>query len=232
MGGSVGITIRQEDDVEHRMCRWTNSIPDFINHIKLIKKDESHLNDYLSLWFQMLEEYTSGEYKKKEHTMSDVYAPYPFLAPMDYGLVVVDYKTSTILHMQNYTALGSILPCDIDFELTSKSELQDYKVLFDERRFLKVRCYDPTEGVDDPFPIIELDEKMSFEEFVTNCMDNDKIPKWRFIEVDLSPWTITRFEKNLEGLKELKKSIIKLGFTFSEEEENMWKEYMLGFKKS
>src|SRR3989344_333452 len=109
MGGSIGITVREENGKEHRMCRWTNTLPWLITNIRLLNKDPAHIGGYLQRWDEMVEDFKkhSGD-KKFEYPMTPVYAPYPFLAPHGYGLVVVDLQQNHILTSQGYTELGSI----------------------------------------------------------------------------------------------------------------------------
>ena len=45
MGGSIGVLIREEDGTEHKMCRWTNELPHFINNIKLIESVKINFED-------------------------------------------------------------------------------------------------------------------------------------------------------------------------------------------
>lgn len=125
MGGSVAVTVREENGQEHRMCRWTNSMPWFVNNIRLVNKDKQHLQKYLQTWRDFEEDYAKhkDEYERllKEHdrdifkfkdlfelNMTPCYAPYPFLAPHSYGLLVVDMKNNLILDYQDYATFGKI----------------------------------------------------------------------------------------------------------------------------
>ncbi len=173
MGGSIGFSIREKDGTEHRMCRWTNSMPYFINTPKFIHQDPQHLKKYLNTWYEMVDSYKSGAYKNEQFTMADVYAPYPFLAPMGYGLVVVDYKSLNVLHLQGYTSFGRLLPSDINsatqgYEENSDEYLNDIKQLYAENRIINVKCYDKREEAQNHFPIIDLNG-MTLETIIENC---------------------------------------------------------------
>ena len=45
----------------------------------------------------------TGNYR---YNMTPCYGDWPHLAPNGYGLVVIDYKTKTILHSQGYSAMN------------------------------------------------------------------------------------------------------------------------------
>ena len=47
--------------------------------------------------------------------------------------------------------------------------------------------------------------------------------------IDTKPWKFKRFEESEEGVLELKKAVEKLGFTFTELEEKIWKEFQKDF---
>ena len=109
MGGSIGLTLREPDGKEHRMCRWTNALNFFVNNLKLVNKDNSHIEDILKYWYEMREDYElHKEDGNFEFEMTDAYAPFPYLAPMDYGLVVVDMVNDQILSYQGHTSFGRI----------------------------------------------------------------------------------------------------------------------------
>jgi len=122
MGGSIGMTIREPDGTEHRMTRWTNALPWYINHIDFINKDPKHLAEYMSQWNGMREDWENhiSVCKKERHIswgdncckfnfpMTPCYAPYPFLAPVEYGLVLVDMQKDIILSCQGYCHPGNM----------------------------------------------------------------------------------------------------------------------------
>lgn len=227
MGGVVGVTIRQDDGTVHKMSRWTNSLPYFINDLGLIKKHKRHLNGYLKQWFDMVKDYDSG---KKKLNMSEVYATHRILAPIDYGLVVVDYQSKTILHMQGYTMLGTILACDIHERRTPADEKKILAAMHKSGLFKKVMCYDarPDRGEkENKFPIIDIDQNWTFEEFMHQCTinRNNNGIEWQRIVLDMSPWKIVRFNETKKGLDKFKENVIKLGFVLTEEEKKTWSKF-------
>jgi hypothetical protein len=226
MGGSIGFTIREESGKEHRMCRWTNLTSCFINHSKFIEKDPQHLADYLKVWYDMVDDF-NGPQKMK---MSSVYVPNSGLAPDGYGLIVVDYKTNTVLHMQNYTNYGALLPAEIYLAMTSKfvtsdpnyskNIIDDAKKLISTGKITKARAYSKKKGSH----VIEIN---NFEQIVESnskgFFSKNKLMITNLI-IDMNPWIIKSFDKDKEGLGEFKKELLELGFLLTPEEEQIWSE--------
>jgi hypothetical protein len=138
MGGNLAITVREQDGTEHRMDRWTNSMPWFIDNIDLVEKKPQHIADYLKTWYDFrkdwekhgeayLEAHKKGGWEEArkvpfEHNMTPVYAQHTFLAPSEYGLVVVDMVNDKILHAQGYTDFGSISRVSAQIHLGQEGE--------------------------------------------------------------------------------------------------------------
>jgi hypothetical protein len=45
-------------------------------------------------------------------------------------------------------------------------------------------------------------------------------------ELDLSPYTVERFDENSKGAIRMRKRILELGFVLSDEEEKFWQEWI------
>lgn len=214
MGGSVGFTIREESGKEHRMCRWTNPTPYFINHSKFISKDEQHLKKYL----EMQDPYRVNEY---------------CLAPEGYGLVVVDYKTSTVLYHQSYCNYGIILPASISLCLMNErqskensGEVQDFKTLFEQNKIKAV------ELLEEGLKTVDI-SKLAFDKILERCNIRSTIFKkerWYQILIDMNPWTVKRFGESLSEINAFKKAIVDLGFTLTKEEETMWDDFKKNYE--
>ena len=110
MGGNLAWTMRLEDGTEYRMDRWTNAMPTFICNPEFLSGNRAAIDESLHSWLEMKADWeanrSTGEYALQ---MTECYAPYPFgLMPSEYGLVVTDFKSKTILSLQGYTNLGMI----------------------------------------------------------------------------------------------------------------------------
>ena len=230
MGGSLGVTIRDIEGKEHRMCRWTNPTPSFINSVGFIEKDQTHLDEYLKVWYDMVESYKTGAYKKEKFTMVDSYAPNPYLAPMGYGLLLIDYTTSTILHMQGYANYGEDSATGIGLALLSdgaEREIQRYKDLFEKKKMRSLFDYDF-----DAWDRGEKDENgevkkirfspKSWEELLNMCKGKKRTHM--NIELDMSPWKIKRFDSS--EAENFLKEVEELGFSLDEQERSLWKEWV------
>ena len=227
MGGSIGVTIREENGTEHRMCRWTNSLPGFVHNIRFINKDKIYIKEYLELWYNMRKDWEEnkdnkdlrflsnsielrngmkiggGEPQKFRLGMTDVYAPYPYLAPMNYGLIVIDLQNNVILHSQDYCGIGSLI---ISRASVDKEHLEFIDELRKSGRIVSVTDLD--------------NKKVSVSKLdLTGNYFYD-------IKIDLAPFIVKRFGKSKSGgINNLKKEVIKLGFSLTIEEEEMWEEF-------
>jgi len=113
MGGSVKVVIRKEDGTINAMTRWTNSLSYLIHNPDCFKSSESDsLAEYMNSFEEMKLDYEKHkEDKQFELNMTDVYfyEGYDSLAPVDYGIIVMDYKTKTLISSQGYTGENAYL---------------------------------------------------------------------------------------------------------------------------
>jgi hypothetical protein len=99
MSGAVAITLREKNGRETRMCRWTNLMPYYLVNEKMYQQDQCFIDELRNSWLEM-----EDDYKKNEKTgdfqfeMSDFYGSHGKLAPIDYGISVVDLKNNIILN--------------------------------------------------------------------------------------------------------------------------------------
>jgi len=239
MGGSIAVTARKTNGEVIRMCRWTNPLPEFFQNVRWLDSDETHLNEYNKIWFEMREDYKRNapgpepdinEDEKAwdtwsngfEHNMTPVYAPYPFLAPHAYGLVVIDYQTKTLLSMQGYSGLIEILSswlADVGARLELTEDPHE-----DELRLQKLFergcvCVVPWSARD-----LENARKVSSLEKARKLCANGGWKKHRFF-MDPSPWTMTRFPETREGLRDFRERLEQLGFCLTDEEQALWDDY-------
>lgn len=110
MGGNLAWTLRLEDGTEYRMDRWTNAMPELITNAAFLRGEPAAIEAALDSWLAMKADWEAnkdnGTFKLP---MTEVYAPYPYgMQPSEYGLVVTDFVTKTILSLQGYTNLGQI----------------------------------------------------------------------------------------------------------------------------
>lgn len=261
MGGSVAVTLREADGTEHRMCRGTNPIPHFVNNLHFINSDPDHLKRYLAPWIDMSKDYErhrdAWEQMKTrtndlgsvpdepfELDMTSAYAPYPFLAPHDYGLIVLDMKENYILSCQGYSALGDISAVTIRNDMTSVApgrhvygnpqpkrlglrafhheETSIAAVRF--RELLEDGRITHAEHYNDPALSVSLNGKPLNE--IAHFIDTQEGENFYF-PVIMSPFrVITYQEHDAHASIAMRQKIIELGFSLSERENEIWQTWI------
>lgn len=110
MGGCVNVFLRDKDRNFHRMTRWTNTLPSFLDCIGNVENEDKHLREYMDPWLDMQKDWKENRKSKNfEHNMTPVYFPSPTrICRSEYGLVFVDYITKTIVSYQDYTSVGNV----------------------------------------------------------------------------------------------------------------------------
>lgn len=236
MGGSIGFTLREENKTEHRMCRWTNVMPTLLSSMDFINKDPKNYKDFLETWYEMVNDYKlhlEGEKPLPKITMVDVYAPYPFLAPTGYGLVLVDYVSNTIISSQGYCGFGKldytkiylvydgdIYGHDPESRKYAKEECEQYKSLFDNERIISFRSYDHELQKE-----VITNKIFSWNDFEEMVKASEGTSNYGSFKIDMSPWTLYNYETTPEDIDKMKNHILQLGFVLTEEEEKIWKEW-------
>lgn len=229
MGGSIAVTVREESGKEHRMCRWTNVLPWFVNNLNLITKDQSHLQEYLEAWYDMKADYAKHKHNQRfENGMTGCYAPYPFLAPREYGLVVVDMQKSHILTNQGYSHLGVIDNVAIKYDIVSNgerafylddgSETTRFRKLFEAGKITEARHYLDKKRIV-PLSGMSLDDVIS--------LVNDDNWGGLYFPINISPFTLAEYgEHDAEEAERMRNDIRNLGFVLSRKENKIWEKWM------
>lgn len=93
------------------MNRWTNSFPWFVHNLKFTNKEENHIQEYMQSWLMMKEDFEKNGPGPFEHNMTKVYFPHDVIAPIEYGLVLIDMQKNKIFNMNNYSTPGSSFLC-------------------------------------------------------------------------------------------------------------------------
>ena len=249
MGGSLGVTIRFENGSIEPMSRWTNSTPGFINSYSFAVKDEKHLNAYMQQWYDMKKDYddnhNTGNY---EFNMTPVYADHRLKSPDEYGMLVIDYMSNTILHCQGYTKYGTTagshyaLMYQDRVNFSEEYLTETYSDLEELIKSDRLKIVETNYNKSDSYEVYLEKEKLAeanatiykgdIGSFIKYC--NDAYAKsYRSSEqtninviYDLSPWKIIRFPESKQGILDLKDKMYDLGFTFSAEEETAWSNYI------
>ena len=241
MGGNMGVTLRFEDGSIEAMSRCTNPLPRFINSYGFITSNKQHLDDYMKTWYEMKDDYDRNKSTGKfEQPMTPVYAWNREKIPDEYGIVVIDYQTKTVLHSQGYTDFGQTYFGN--FNHVDEEDIAALKLLVDNKMVSSVLwTYDNNEkdlagyyvarknAIDNAKPF-----EGTVEEFIAatswdakrNASLSSTILADGTIIFNMTPWTVTRYDESKEGLLQLKEKMSELGFIFTDSENNQWDEYI------
>lgn len=235
MGGTVTVVIRESDGTEHRMQRWTNSLPWGICNAKMLEEDRTHIDAYLSQWLSMKDDWDKNHFTENfQFNMTSVYFPSVGFAPQEYGFVLVDFKTKHILTMQGYTSLSRVLGTAIHLEATGgiigadpddETEAGRLSNLIRAGRVKSYRLYGKKSEEDLPLPdwLLKDPSEPNVIKFVESHSKNFSFMDF---EVDLSPFTIIDYERGNLDVRDAYLKIKELGFLLSKEEDDIWQEWI------
>lgn len=228
MGGSIGWTIRKEDGQEFRMSRWTNIIIDTITD-DFLAGDPTLFDEAMESWLAMKADWEKHkEDGKFEHPMTNAYDPYPYgLKPDEYGIIVTDFKTKTLVSCQYYTNFTQHSP-DIYGKDFMPDRYEKYKRWFETGRFVSV-----SEWKNRVATTVSFDDFMSFnqlntyDEFLDFLRGGEK--KQRYFSVTVKPpegWTFFEFGETKDDRRQALAKIKELGFEISEDEQKEFDEWI------
>jgi hypothetical protein len=240
MGGIIGLTIREAIGKETRTVVHTGVPHRFINNMSLLKKDTRHVQRYFG--------------KKSKLKMPEEADTHAFLAPIDYGLVVVDYVHDQILVNDGFGGIGYVTYPDFVVAKYHGVPAFGRSVIEEElgkREFLESRVLALAKA-----GRVVSGETINLEEEKAYQMDLRGIPyqdicskleiferegkgRCRTLDFDLSPFQLTDFmdysdnwpHNTKEGIEKMKVRIKELGFKLSPEEENAWNNWVLEKKE-
>jgi hypothetical protein len=234
MGGVIGFTLREENGTEYRMSRWTNWTPWAIDNINLAHKSPEHIEAILNQW--------KTQMALPEDQRHWAYCD-PFLAPSEYGLVVVDLMKNKILDCNHYHRFGTIFRGTLDLDLHEKTlkgfekaiSMQDTNLysfwqFYKEKRIKDFELYNPETG---PYSYGKDINSFTVKDFVDlfsiqwNIRQVDEPPNpllYGHFILDMSPFEVVRFDESAEGWTKFRQAILDLGFVLTDEEEKIWEE--------
>ncbi len=236
MGGTIGFTLRRPNGKEYRMSRWTNWTPWAIDNIRLVNKEEGHIRAIVRDWVK------ARKHPEKEWHWT---YNYPYLAPAEYGLVVVDYQKNKILDCNHYHQFaqisGILLKNEVNatridntgYTLGGDGEEMGLKAFFSKEGNEAARFYDfykaeRIKAVEQWSPekeeweLVDDVNNWSLRKIVTEliCVDN----AWTNFHLDMSPFEVVKFKEGAEGFTQFRQAVLDLGFELTKEEEKIWDE--------
>lgn len=250
MGGTIALTLRTPKNKEYRMNRWTNILPDAITNYWLTQKHPEHINHIMRSWRQMRTDYNKNKSTGKfENNMTGVYFPSQGLVPVGYGLVVVDMVNSVILSNQGYTSIGRIysdyymfkdiieMYGNVDKAVEElQRQVKRNKPNYDESKILtfatlhehgRIREYLKWDRVHNKPETIDI-SNMPLKDIFTACLDRDGMfSDGMGFPIDLSPFTVEKFDASKSSYMEMKARVLDLGFKLTVKEEAAWDRFLL-----
>lgn len=109
MGGRVALTVRASEAEQWRGSCWTNALPDGLFAAEFyvdLESSRRHAWDFVQRLLAA---------RRDEPRIEELWGGHGMCAPTGYGIVVVDYVSSTLVSAQGYCAVDSILSFD-DYE--------------------------------------------------------------------------------------------------------------------
>lgn len=97
MGGIIGLTIRKADGTEYRGSCHTNILPYGLWAAPFYVPETSEAHAWAFLQ-------TLLENRRQNPEVEAVWGGHNMLAPIEYGIVIIDYKTSTLVSAQGYSS--------------------------------------------------------------------------------------------------------------------------------
>jgi hypothetical protein len=177
--------------------------------------------------------------------MTPCYGDYTSLAPEGYGLIVLDQVEKKILEMQGYTSFGQQNTASISLGMdwnvlkdigAGKLPLSKYIEELREQQEdnCAVEFYDLCEAgkvvgrgqYDASIHGLRMSDLRgsSTEEIFKPVINRER--GFGHFELDLSPYTVERFDENSKGAIRMRKRILELGFGLSDEEEKFWQDWI------
>lgn len=112
MGGSVQLVVRNKEGDITALPVWTNSMASLLlKNPKFLAGDFSYLTEFVNYHRELMADYDANHVTRTfKDSNAGLFGSKPFggLAPIEYGIVVVDFKEMKIIDMQDYTNVSSI----------------------------------------------------------------------------------------------------------------------------
>ena len=201
MGGTISVVIRDMKAEVHKLLAWTNPTPYFIHDLRFIAKDAKYFADYIH-----------GEDKGG------------FLAPCDYGLLVIDLITEQVIHCQDYSDyarhfISSNFPRSEEELAAYMDEDKTFSELYDAGRLRNIVLTE--RGSETKVNA----EQVGFVDGIDFVKKVHTQYLWADFDVDLSPWDVRAMPDSKDGWKEFRGVCMEL-FGLSNDDEAEWDDWI------
>jgi len=226
MGGSVAVTIRTPDGEWHKMERWTNSAAATFTDPSFLAGDEEFIADYINTWTEMCDAYDNCDLSNKP--MAEVYCTSDGArgktAPIDYGLVFIDFLEKRFWHCQGYSDMQTISL----FKIYNAVELQMGQEEDDqwlERVYKNIVGIKEEKKIEDKYqPVVTLKRFATLDELKDYARDQKTM--FAKFAMDTQGWNFVSYDENQKGIMSFKQDLLDNGYSLSAEEDKMWDDFI------
>lgn len=224
MGGCVTVVVKEPSGAMHKMLRWTNIMPATLTDPRLYTADSSAwLEEFKGRWQSMADDYeahkSDGQFAS---SMTPVFFPWNEVVPCEYGLVYIDLKAKTILSMQDYCTEPVFV--DLMSLRLADERATNVEALVHAGVISKLHVRGSREQKWSGFQIPPDADKVAAYREIVDIATTGKIEG--YLRITPPGFTITGYEKTLEGSLALKQAIVELGYAFSKKENKLWCEWI------
>ncbi len=223
MGGAVGFTIRTKDGTVHRMSNSTGILPWAVKNTRLLNERfrDRHIQMLIKSWNKEDQEYREAIARDESEAGHYWWLGHYQLAPVDYGLVVIDLQTMSLLSSQWYTSIshydgGTIYDMGRERIYNDADNIHRFQRFIQQGRVKECRAWTLDRPPEET--LTELTSSFTEAEAIKILDANERRCSFR---LDMSPFQVFEFEP-YSGFQA---KLIELGFTFTTEEEATWYEW-------
>jgi hypothetical protein len=259
MGGHVSVVIRRSSGAIQKMLLWTNIVPSFFVNPKMIQEDSDLIGRLIATRdlnndaIRLSEDFTDKRYLG---FVGDYCSRGSVLAPVDYGLIVFDFKENTVHSMQSYCSLDHACAMGCRKSVAQhKAKLNDDLSIsnaingFMSSGILNHISFYDMENVN-PDVSSDIDKKINglgldFHD-VIHLISTDKSERKQLLMTRLGlpptgliyagfgishPMNVIYYENESKDLLLLKHNLISDGFSISADEDKIWSDFYNEYKE-
>jgi len=110
MGGSIALTIRFASGDEYRGSCWTNVLPEGLWAAPVYLNTESS-KAHTRTWLSNL-----LKHRQEDPDLEEIWGGHNLLAPLQYGLILIDYVTDTLISANGYSSPDWMIDWKRDYD--------------------------------------------------------------------------------------------------------------------
>ena len=213
MRGVLNVVIRKSDGKVFSFEKGTNYMPYFLTNMKFFNADESYIDDFI---------------KKSKNKVP--------IAPLNYGMILIDYMTKTLLSSQGYCSMPDMadnikfLMTVNNYDNTEKISIRDHdeynilKEIWEAGLITDYICLKKGKLFDAP-----INKEQTFDEFLLDLIKKDKLKNRKYFKIRINTgWNIIDFGdgSDYNTLLKLYNKITDLGIVINNTDINEWDNFL------